>query len=125
MKGGTIMKAMRYLLSVIVILSVTTLGAQNLSQYPAIQMQSTSSMVSSGSTLPQAAITGVYTTYDSPTGGPRRSKKEVDPFGEETIGDVTNPQQPGTPIGDGTWILMFLAVGYAFFIAWRRKVAKR
>lgn len=115
------MKAMRYLLSVIVILSVTTLGAQNLSQYPAVQMQSTSSMVSSGSTLPQAAITGVHTTYDSPTGGPRRSKKEVDPFGEETIGDVTNPQQPSTPIGDGTWFLMFMAMMFGLFIAMKRK----
>lgn len=119
------MKTMRYLLSVIVILSVTTLSAQNLSQYPTAQMQSTSCMAYSGSTLPQAAITGTHTTYDSPTGGPRRAKKDDDPFGGQTIEDVSGPQQPGTPIGDAVLPLMLLTIGYAFFIAWRRKMVKR
>ena len=110
------MKTMRYLLSVIVILSAMTLSAQNISQLPAVNMQSTSTMIASGSSLPQAAVSGTSTTYDSPAFGPHRAKFDVDPFGEQTIDDVKTPDQPGTPVGDGMWTLLFFA---ALFTLWK------
>lgn len=103
------MKAMRYLLSVIVILSAMTLQSQDLSGYPLAQMHSTSAMLASGSSLPQAAVTGTYTTYDAPVSGPRRAKFDDDPFGGQTIDNVDNPSHPGSPLPDGTWVLLFVA----------------
>lgn len=111
------MKAMRYLLSVIVIVSAITLQAQDLAHYPIAQMHSTSSMIASGSSLPQAAVTGAYTTSDAPSSGPRRAKFD-DPFGDNNINDVQNPSQPGTPLPDGTWALLFCA---ALFTLWKAR----
>lgn len=42
---------------------------------------------------------------------PRR-EGEYDPFGGETIGDVDNPMQPGSPVGEGLWLLLLMAAGY-------------
>ena len=109
------MKAMRYLLSVIVILSAMTLQAQDWSHYPVAQMQSTSMMATSGSSLPQAAVTGTSTTNDSPVFGPRRMKFDDDPFGGQTIDNVDNPSHPGAPLPDGTWLLLALAALAALY----------
>lgn len=43
-----------------------------------------------------------------------------DPFGGETIDDVDNPLQPGTPVGDGTWFLLIMACGYMLYIVRKR-----
>ncbi len=118
MKGGQTMKAMRYLLSVIVIVSAITLQAQDLVHYPMAQMHSTSVMAASGSSLPQAAVTGAYTTSDAPSSGPRRAKFDENPFGGQTINDVQNPSQPGTPLPDGTWALLLFA---ALFTLWKAR----
>ena len=71
---------------------------------------------SSGSALPMAAASGVQSAEDiNPArrmAGPRR-EGENDPFDEQTIEDVENPNEPSTPIGDGLWILLALALGYA------------
>ena len=86
---------------------------------------SISPLMHSGSRLPIAARNGVIVGSTSPDdntsnggvghhGNTRRGKMDDDPFGGETIGDVNNPQEPGTPIGDGMWVLMMLAMGYAF-----------
>ena len=70
-----------------------------------------------GSALPSAAPDGVTTTYT----GPRRGKKEEDPFGGETAGDVTNPLEPGTPIGDAMWPLMVCALAYLIIRVGRKR----
>ena len=68
----------------------------------------------SGSALPLAAATGVTTTDNPSSGnGPKRAKKEdPDPFGGQTVDDITNPQEPGTPIGDALLPMMLMALLY-------------
>ena len=120
------MKAMRHILIVFAAVWSITLSAEI--SMPTYQMHSTSSMVYSGSTLPQAAITGV-TTSDAlliesarqasaatPNSGPRRVTSSG--FEEEDDPDV--PINP-FPIGDGMWFMVILAVGYSFFIAWKKR----
>lgn len=77
--------------------------------------RSTSSMPLSGSALPMAAATG--TTVAIWGSGPLRGEN---PFGDETIDDVVNPNEPGTPIGDTPWILFGLMLG-AYAIVKRRR----
>ena len=118
------MKALRYLLIVIAMVSFLSVRAQGLAQRPVAQMQSTSIMKGSGSTLPQAAISGTSTTYTTSTtgtNGPRRAKKDEDPFGGETIGGTENPYEPGTPLGDAAWPLMLLACVYALMRAFPKR----
>ena len=103
------MKAMKLLLIVFGLVSVLSLSAQTFAEQPVVQMHSTSAMMGSGSELPQAAVTGVSTTYTSngvgssytPTGpqrdGGNRPSDNVEPF----------------PIGDTPWLFMLLLVaGY-------------
>ena len=107
------MKALRYLLMVIAMVSVLSIKAQGTDQLPEVQMQSTSVMVGSGSALPQAAVTGVVTTDEAPAraniGQPRR----------ERPGDWDDPYKD--PIGDAVWPLMALAAVYAVLRVYRRK----
>ena len=118
------MKALRYLLivGVVIVLSTMTMQAHGSADSPMIDMQSTSVVPPSGSSLPQAASTGVVlsdgTKYDS---GSRRAKMDDGPFGDETIGDVNNPEQPGSPIGDGLWALMLMALMYGGYMVYRRR----
>ena len=118
------MKALRYLLivGVVMALSTMTMQARGNADSPMIEMQSTSVVPPSGSSLPQAASTGVVlsdgTLYSS---GPRRAKMDENPFGDQTIDDVNNPEQPGSPIGDGLWALMLMAFGYAGYMVYRRR----
>ena len=99
-----IMKALRYLLMVVAMVGVLSVKAQGTTQLPEVQMQSTSVMMSSGSSLPQAAVTGVVTTNETPAraniGQPRR----------ERPGDWTDPYKD--PIGDAVWPLALLACAY-------------
>ena len=111
-----IMKALRYLLMIVAMVSVLSVCAQNLAQQPVVEMKSTSVMVGSGSSLPQAAMTGTVTTYSS--GSPAKSSKPrrdpSNPFdGGGTAGDVDNPLEPGTPIGDAALPLALCALAYA------------
>ena len=112
-KEFKIMKALRYLLMVVAMVSVLSVKAQGTTQLPEVQMQSTSVMMSSGSSLPQAAVTGVVTTNETPAraniGQPRR----------ERPGDWTDPYKD--PIGDAVWPLLALAAAYALLRVYRRK----
>ncbi len=120
------MKALRYLLIVAMIsmasvVSAANAAAQNLATRPEAQMQSTSILPASGTTLPQAAVDGPYTTYDeyTPAGsshGPNRAKKE-------RPGDWTNPYPD--PLGDAAWPLMLLACMYALVRAFLNINKKR
>lgn len=114
-----IMKAMKFLLIVLGLASVLSISAHTFAEQPVVQMHSTSAMMGSGSELPQAAVTGVSTTYTSdgvgasyiPT-GPQRS-------GENRPGDNEEPFDD--PVGDTPWALMLLlAGGYALRISLRK-----
>ena len=110
------------------VLSATNAAAQNLATRPEMQMQSTSVMVGSGSTLPQAASTGTYVTGSTPgsysptsVAGPRRAKKDDDDWEGD---DPTYDDEPWkTPLGDAMITLALLAVAYALARVYRRKRA--
>ncbi len=107
-----IMKAMKLLLIVFGLVSVLSLSAQTFAEQPSMQMHSTSTMMGSGSELPQAAVTGTYTTYTTRTSsnylptGPQRASEDTPPA------DPPGPNE--YPLGDTPWLLMLLlALGYA------------
>ena len=114
-----IMKALRYLLMVVAMVSVLSVKAQGTAQLPQAQMKSTSVMVSSGSALPQAAVTGAYMTGTtvgtySPAkihpGNIRKVDSDGDGIEDEEWGETEDPY--ATPIGDAMWPLALLACAY-------------
>lgn len=118
------MKALRYLLMIVAMVSVLSLAAQQLAQQPQVQMRSTSVMAPSGSTLPQAALTGTVTTYS--VGSPAKSSKprkvgEDDGFDNDDD-DPDTPANP-FPLGDVFWPLALLACVYVLFRVRMRKRA--
>ena len=139
-----IMKALRYLLMAIAILGVLSVNAQTHQyvtthysgheqathtvqvnpQMPTATMGYThSEYMTSGSTLPQAAVEGTTTTYDeggSSKGGPRK-------IGGGNSGGGSGPSNPddpyATPIGDAAIPLALLAGAYVCVRAFRKKRA--
>ena len=124
-------KSMRYLLTVLATVSVLGVYAQGLAQQEQTVFQSTSTMSGSGSSYSSNPSlnsdgTASYTPAQAP-GRPGHIRRDGDPFGGETIGDVTNPNEPGTPIGDVFWPLMLLACVYALMrviLINKRKIQK-
>ena len=119
------MKALRYLLMVVAMVSVLSVKAQSTAQLPEVQMQSTSVMVGSGSALPQAATTGAVLTGETPgtysaAGHHGHIRRGID-------GDDDNDKPSGwddpykDPIGDAVWPLLVLASVYALLRVYRRK----
>ena len=119
------MKALRYLLMVVAMVSVLSVKAQSTAQLPEVQMQSTSVMVGSGSALPQAATTGTVLTGETPgtysaAGHHGHIRRGID-------GDDENEKPSGwddpykDPIGDALWPLLVLASVYALLRVYRRK----
>ena len=114
------MKAIKQLLIAIGLISVLTISAQTITEYPAPQMHSTSTMVGSGSTLPNAASSGFISaddnlnssSFNTPS-GPRRAKEE----GDDTPPDPNGPNE--NPLGDAILPMMLLAVVYGIYL--RRK----
>ena len=115
------MKAMKQLLIVIGLVSVITLNAQTFAEHPSATMRSTSVMQGVSSTLPQAAVSGTYTTYDnspSPSlSGPKKAAAKEDDEEDTPPADPPGPYQ--NPIGDAVLPLLLLAAGYAIYL--RRK----
>ena len=109
------MKTLRYLLILIGLVSVLSLGAQDLAKQPTPEMRSTSTMVSSGSALPQAAVTGTKTTYDTQPGRTGNARKTVGGDGFEDDPDPDAPSEP-FPIGDAMLPLALCALAY---LLWR------
>lgn len=107
---------MKQLLIVIGLVAMSTLSAQHLAQYPQISMQSTSTMVGSGSSIHLAAIDmqiereDVNSSNDYGFTGPKKARPE-------------DNKDPGLPIGDALLPLLLLAVGYAIYL--RRKNSVR
>ena len=127
------MKALRYLLIVVAMVSVLGVCAQSTAKLPEPMMQSTSTMVTTGTTLPFAAAEGTYVTGStpgtySPAGGrPGHIRKsDGDWEDDELTGEHTeNPWKD--PIGDGLWVLMALAGVYALMrvILKRKRAGER
>ena len=115
------MKALRYLLIVMSLVSVLSVKAQSTAELPQVQMQSTSVMMSSGSALPQAATTGAVLTGETPGS---YSPAKVPPghirtgWGE---GGSDRDEPYADPIGDAVWPLLALASVYALLRVYRRK----
>lgn len=119
-----IMKAMKLLLIVFGLASVLSLSAQTFAEQPIVQMHSTSAMMGSGSELPQAAISGVSTTYSSSTYGGVSGPKRIG--GGDGGGQEEDPENPedvyDNPLGDTPWVLMALLVaGYAVWVGKKKK----
>ena len=125
------MKALRYLLIIMSLVSVLNVSAQmpNQSEWgkqPVVQMRSTSAMAYSGSTLPQAAATGVIsaTVADVETstrpyhpGHIRRGIDDDDK--EEKPEGWVDPYKD--PLGDVLWPLMLMALAYVVYLKSRKK----
>lgn len=116
------MKAtLRYLLIVIGLVSVLSVGAQTLAQQPEVKMASTSVMAPCGSALPQAAVTGAVTTYST------NSAAKVPGRRRALDGDDDTPEKPDgpmqDPIGDATLPLALCALAYVSVRAFRRRRA--
>lgn len=140
------MKALRYLLIVMAVLSVVSVQAATLgtpyqpqtrgirytsyhSQMPTVAMNSTaaSKMMSSGSSLPMAAVSGVYVTGATPessspvTKHPGHVRRGMGD--DETTEDDPDPVKPGepSPLGDVLWPLMLMALAYVVYLTSRKK----
>lgn len=105
---------MKQLLIVIGLVGLLNVLAQDIYAMPEARMYSTSAMLGSGSSLPQAAVTGTTTTYEN-----------------ATPATITNPQksgrpgdwqEPGLSLGDAVLPLLLLAAGYMLFVARKRPV---
>lgn len=121
------MKAIKQLLIAIGLISVLTISAQTITEYPVAQMHSTSTMVGSGSTLPNAASSGFISADDNlnsssnnTPGGPRRVIDEDDKEEEKPEG-WQDPMED--PLTDAVPCLLLLAVGYSIYL--RRKNSVR
>ena len=66
------------------------------------EFQSTSTMSGSGSTLPIAARNGMSAENDNQTPNPKQPRKAPPITGGDDM-----------PVGDGVWVMMMLALGYA------------
>ena len=131
------MKALRYLLMVMVVALVSvTAQAQLAVQFktsenkPAFSTQqatttyavyTTSTLMESGSSLPMAARNGVTIgastpNDDTPAYAPGRGGLRRD-VGGGTAADDEDPDAPNEPypVGDGMWVLLLLAAGFAAY----------
>ena len=123
------MKALRYLLIVLSLAGAVSIGAQHLARKPEFQMRSTSIMLGTGATtVPLAAVSGAQMsggTVKNPVrvGSVLKTDGEGSPFGGQTIGnsDISDPIQPGSPIGDAAWPLMLCALMYGAIILTHRR----
>ena len=109
------MEAMKQLLIVLGLVSMLSVSAQDFASVPRAQMQSTSSMIASGSTLPFAAAAGVITTYDN------MAPVTITP--QQKSGRPGDWKEPGLPLGDAVLPLLLLAAGYVVFVARKRRAS--
>lgn len=125
------MKTMNKILLVvaIVIVSVVSMDAQYLAEQPSAGFQSTSAMVGSGSTFQTGGeFISADMYYDNATGSHRGTARRVtrpeSGGGGSTEGGPDDPSNPfQDPIGEGLWVMMAMAAGYAAIVAGRRKRA--
>ena len=121
------MKTLRYLLMVVAMVSVLGVYAQGTAQFPEATMQSTSTMVGTGSSLPQAAVSGTTLAGETPGAYSPGRAGHIRRVGEdEGWEDDPDPDSPGEPfpIGDVFWPLMLLACAYLIVRVARRRALK-
>lgn len=93
--------------------------SQHYAEMPTLTMSSTGSvMMKSGSTLPMAAVNGVYTT-ENHSRGPRRIGGSGSGTGGNEAEETTDPFED--PIGDVLWPLMLMALAFCGVVYLRRK----
>ena len=139
------MKTLRYLLMVMVAaIASATAQAQTKAQFKNSQNQAafsteyvpttyyvvntTSTLMESGSSLPMAARNGVTIGANSPNDNTpayapgARPRKDVGGGGttEDDDPDPDNPEEP-YPVGDGVWVLLLMAAGYLIYRVRTRK----
>ena len=130
------MKALRYILSLIAILSVVSVAAatfgkpyqpqghgvqyaSSYTQMPTLPMSSTgSAMMKTGSALPMAAVSGT-TTADDYT--PARSSRPRRVEGSGTEDEEPDEQEEPFPLGDAMLPMLLCAAVFCGAIAIRRK----
>ena len=100
--------------------------AQTFAKEPTTDFQSTSTMVGSGTTLPQAIKEGTYTTYDESGMSTLRSNKpgiRKDDANGDGFEDEEDPDKPSEPfpIGDGVGALLLAAAVYLIWCVARRR----
>ena len=136
------MQKIKYILIVIGLVSVVSVmaatfgkpyqpqrrGAQyvNNSEMPTLSMSTmNAAMMSSGSALPMAAVTGTTTAdQTAPLSGPKRAKMEDDDDdGWEDEEENTHIGEPN-PIGDAVLPLMLFACAYFIWRATRKRRVK-
>lgn len=123
-------KTLRYLLMTIAILGVLSVNAQTHQysatheqaaftnvqvnpQMPTATMDWHSDYMTSGSTLPQAAVEGPTTTYDEGTGSHKGGLRRAG--GGSSSGGPEDREDPyGDPIGDAAIPLALLALAYFY-----------
>ena len=135
------MKALRYLLMICTLTMAATMFGQ--AQFKTkdnkaafdyqvgkthFDFYSTSTMKGSGSSLPLSVRNGLTIGAENPDEnaaagilayGPRRAK--MDDFDDDDISGTSKPQEPGTPVGDGTWVMLLMAMGFAGVTLLRRR----
>ena len=98
------MKTLKYILSVFTLSVALSTSAQVWGQQPEYNMNSTSTMVGTGTSLPMAASEGVQMTY-----GEEETRSSI----PRRVGRGDNQGDPGAiPIGGVVWPLLLMAVGY-------------
>lgn len=136
------MRTMRYILSLIAVLSVLSLSAATFGTLyktherrpvyitqvgtpaPIIPMSTLDApMMHSGSALPMAAVTGTTTSYNqtpATIAGLHRAKK--DDWEDED--DPDNPGEP-SPLGDAALPLALLALGYMAYLTCKTSKSRK
>ena len=115
------------LLTAVLFCFVRGVQAWNGTSFPASSFRSTSSMAGAGSSLPMAAADGARLAGNTPQYiggiGAARSPMDDDPFGGETIDDITLPEEPGNyqPVGDAVPPLLLLAIAYMTYSLLKRR----
>lgn len=82
---------------------------------PVVPFRGTGSVMTSGSRY-RAQVSAVGASSVAIPYNPARPRREGEnPFGDETIDDTQNPNEPGTPLGDIPFLLLLTAAAaYAF-----------
>lgn len=138
------MRTMRYILSLITILSVVNVCAATYGTLyktherrpvyitqvgtpaPIIPMNTLDApMMKSGSALPMAAVSGTKTANDYATASaPHRAKRDVGGGGTEDDEDPDLPVEP-YPLGDAAIPLALLALGYMVYLTYKTSKSRK
>ena len=112
---------------VVAMVSVLGVYAQGTAQFPEATMQSTSTMVGTGSTLPQAAVSGASLAGETPAayapGRAGKIRRDVGGGGTTEDEDPDEQDEP-FPMGDAALPLALCALAYLIVRVARRRMTK-